>query len=72
MLIKRINELFNLDELQVEFRKLGINLITGSAGALFFSKGHSHWLTFIAMCVMIAGIVFELLGLYRRSSNESK
>lgn len=63
MLIKRINQLFNLDELQVEFRRLGINLITGGAGALFFSKGHSHWLTFTAMCVMIAGIVFELLGL---------
>ena len=72
MLIKRIEQIFDLNELQEEFRKLGINLITGGAGALFFSSGHSHWITFTAMCVMIAGVFFELLGLYRRSSNESK
>jgi hypothetical protein len=75
MLIKRIEQIVNLDSLQEDFRKLGVNLITAGAGVLFFSKTtglQGSWFNIPALCVIIFGVISIVGGVYRGSSNESK
>ena len=71
MLIKRIEQYLDVDKLQEDLRKLGVNFITAGGGTLVIahSTGLTQWLITSSCCVIIGGVIVTFLGLLRRNNN---
>src|SRR5260221_6232423 len=74
MLIKRVDDLFQLENLREDARKLGVNFITGGAGTLFIARSTALtiWIVIAAICVILTGIALTLGGSYKGFTNELK
>ncbi len=74
MLIRRIDKLFQLEDLREDIRKLGVNFITGGVGALFVARstGLTIWIVVAAICVILIGIGLTLGSSFRGFTNELK